>query len=234
MKNPIYRINKVSIIKNNNKILEIRKLDIHRGSCYVIYGDIGSGKTTFLDLLYKKEPVSSESIFYEIADLNSINAKSYYRDVYHVSQNLKLPWFQISVKDYIHKRVNSFPKLTDPEKRIGSIIIKMKLEKYLNKDFRKLSDGERRWIELAVSIASDTKVLLIDGFGQYLDDEKISLLSRILYRKINFDGVTAVISTHMREKLSRIASVFIRLDNGKIVSVRSKKQSSPPYRKYKK
>ena len=49
MKNPIYRINKVSIIKNNNKILEIRKLDIHRGSCYVIYGDIGSGKTTFLD-----------------------------------------------------------------------------------------------------------------------------------------------------------------------------------------
>ena len=101
----------------------------------------------------------------------------------------------------------------------------MKLNKYLDRDFKKLSDGERRWIELAVSIACDTKVLLIDGFGQYLGEEKINILSQILYRKINYDGVTVIICTHIRERLSRIASVFIRLDQGKIVSVRSKKKA---------
>ena len=77
---------------------------------------------------------------------------------------------------------------------------------------------------MAVSIACDTKVLLIDGFGQYLGEEKINILSQILYRKINYDGVTVIICTHIRERLSRIASVFIRLDQGKIVSVRSKKR----------
>ena len=106
----------------------------------------------------------------------------------------------------------------------------MKLNKYLDRDFRKLSDGERRWIELAVSIACDTKVLLIDGFGQYLGEEKINILSQILYRKINYDGVTVIICTHIRERLSRIASVFIRLDQGKIVSVRSKKRKPSSHR----
>ena len=106
----------------------------------------------------------------------------------------------------------------------------MKLKKYLPLDYRKLSDGEKRWIELAVAIASDTKVLLIDGFGQYLGEDKINILSKILYRKINYDGATVIISTHVRERLARIASVFIRLDEGKIVSVRSKGKSKNNYR----
>ena len=109
----------------------------------------------------------------------------------------------------------------------------MKLNKYLERDYRKLTDGERRWGELAVSIACDTKVLLIDGFGQYLGEERMNILTRILYRKINFDGVTVIVCTHAQERLSRIASVFIRLDQGKIVSVRSKKKHSAPYKKYK-
>ena len=225
MKNPIYSISKVLIKKDNRNILDIRQLDIHRGSCYVIYGDVGSGKTTLLNLLFKKEKISDGSIVYENNDLASISTANYHKDVCCVSQELKLPWFKVSVRDYINKNVNSHTSPTDPKRRIKNIISKMKLNKYLDRNYKELSDGERRWVELAVSIACDTKVLLIDGFGQYLGEEKINILSQILYRKINFDGVTVVICTHIRERLSRIASVFIRLDQGKIVGVRSKKRS---------
>ena len=230
MKNPIYSISKVVIKKDDRKVLDIKQLDIHRGSCYVIYGDVGSGKTTLLNLLFKKEQISDGSLLYEDTDLDSISKANYNKDIYHVSQELKLPWFKVSVQDYINKNVNSHTSLTDPKRRIKSVINKMKLSKYLDRDYRKLSDGERRWVELAVSIACDTKVLLIDGFGQYLGEEKINILSQILYRKINFDGVTVVICTHIRERLSRIASVFIRLDQGKIVGVRSKKKHSSSYK----
>ena len=119
-------------------------------------------------------------------------------------------------------------------KSIKNIINKMKLNKYLERDYRKLTDGERRWVELAVSIACDTKVLLIDGYGQYLGEERMNILSQILYRKINFDGVTVIVSTHSKDRLSRIGSVFIRLEQGKIVSVRSKKKYSAPYKQSKK
>jgi len=224
MKNPIYSVNKVLVKRDNRDILNVKQLDIHRGSCYVIYGDVGSGKTTLLDVLFKSYKPLCGTIKYESNDLSSIKNSDYFKEVYHVSQELKLPWFKITVRDYIDKNVMSHTNLGDPKKRIKSTISKMKLNKYLDRDFRKLSDGERRWIELAVSIACDTKVLLIDGFGQYLGEEKINILSQILYRKINYDGVTVIICTHIRERLSRIASVFIRLEQGKIVSVRSKKR----------
>lgn len=224
MKNPIYSVNKVLVKRDNRDILDVKQLDIHRGSCYVIYGDVGSGKSTLLDVLFKSHKPLSGTIKYENNELSTIRNSDYFKEVYHVSQELKLPWFKITVRDYIDKNVMSHTNLGDPKKRIKSTISKMKLNKYLDRDFRKLSDGERRWIELAVSIACDTKVLLIDGFGQYLGEEKINILSQILYRKINYDGVTVIICTHIRERLSRIASVFIRLDQGKIVSVRSKKR----------
>jgi len=224
MKNPIYSVNKVLVKRDNRDILDVKQLDIHRGSCYVIYGDVGSGKSTLLDVLFKSHKPLSGTIKYENNELSTIRNSDYFKQVYHVSQELKLPWFKITVRDYIDKNVMSHTNLGDPKKRIKSTISKMKLNKYLDRDFRKLSDGERRWIELAVSIACDTKVLLIDGFGQYLGEEKINILSQILYRKINYDGVTVIICTHIRERLSRIASVFIRLDQGKIVSVRSKKR----------
>jgi ABC-type ATPase involved in cell division len=54
----------------------------------------------------------------------------------------------------------------------------------------------------------------------------MSILSGILYKKINYDGVTVIVCTHIRERLSKIASVFIRLDQGKIVSVRSHKKKT--------
>jgi len=224
MKNPIYSVNKVLISKEGRNVLDIKQLDIHRGSCYVIYGDVGSGKSTLLDLLFKKHGTGNGQVLYENQDISAIKKSNYYKEVYHISQELKLPWFRISVRDYINKNVMSHTNLGDPKKRIKSTISKMKLNKYLDRDFKKLSDGERRWVELAVSIACDTKVLLIDGFGQYLGEEKINILSQILYRKINYDGVTVIICTHIKERLSRIASVFIRLDQGKIVGVRSKKK----------
>ena len=225
MKNPIFSISKLQIKKHNRKILDIRKLDVHRGSCYVIYGDIGAGKSTLLNVLFKKESISKDLIRYDNKDISLISKSSYYKDVCYISQRIEAPWFKVSVENYIKKKVNTYNNLSDPKKRISSVISKMKLKKYLSSDYRNLSDGERRWIELAIAIASDTKVLLIDGFGQYLGEEKINILSKILYRKINYDGATVIISTHVRERLSRIASVFIRLDEGRIVSVRSKGKS---------
>ena len=41
-----------------------------------------------------------------------------------MSQGLKLPWFQISVENYIDKKINSHTGLTDPKKRIKNIINK--------------------------------------------------------------------------------------------------------------
>ena len=224
MKNPIYKISNLKAKEGNNLILDIKKLEIHRGSCYVFYGDVGSGKTTLLNFLAKNRQNKNDVIYYESKDINKISKAEYLKETYFVPQEMKSPWFGVTVNDYLLKKLKSYKNLSNPDRKASDIIRKMNLKKYLTRNLKELSPGEKRWIELALAIAADTKVLFVDGFGQYLGDDKINSLSRILYRKINYDGVTVIIGTHIREKLSKIASVFIRLDAGRIVSVRSKKK----------
>ena len=58
MKNPIFEIKNVSVSKSNVNILSIKKFDIHRSACYLINGNMASGKTLILDLLAKKNPTN--------------------------------------------------------------------------------------------------------------------------------------------------------------------------------
>lgn len=225
MKHPIFQIKKLKLKENGKSLLDIRKLEIHRGSCYVFYGDIGSGKTTLLDLLSRNRSVPADHVFFEKDDLSKISSTKYSQETHYVHQSFKKPWFGVTVKNYMYKKIKSYNHLTNHKKKLNDIINKMNLTYLLKLDLRKLSDGERRWVELALAIACDTKVLFIDGFGQFLSSEKINVLSKILYKKINYDGVTVIVSTHIRERLSKIASVFIRLDRGNIVSVRSHKKN---------
>lgn len=228
MRNPIYEIKNLKSEGKDKFVLNIKKLEIHRGSCYVFYGDVGSGKTTLLNSMAKIKSVSKDIIKYETKDISTLSKSEYRKDVYFVPQKIDIPWFKISVNDYLLKKISSYKHLSDPKRKVSDIVRKMGLSKYLDRNFKGLSPGEQRWVELAISIAADTKVLFIDGFGQYLGDDKINSLCRILYRKINYDGVTVIVATHIREKLSKISSVLIKLDGGKIVSVRSKKKPYKP------
>tara|TARA_B100000959_G_C14627877_1_gene479020 strand:- start:335 stop:640 length:306 start_codon:yes stop_codon:yes gene_type:complete len=96
---------------------------------------------------------------------------------------------------------------------------------------KSLTPGELRWVVLATQIAADTKVLIIDEYEQHLGKEEIKKLNTILYRKINYDGITLITTTQNKDIFSRLASVIITLDNGKIISLRSFGKKKQNYRK---
>ena len=83
---------------------------------------------------------------------------------------------------------------------------------------------------MAAQIAADTKVLFIDEYEQHLGKEDLKKLNSILYRKINFDGVTVIVSTQNKDTLNRLASVYITLENGRITSLRSFSKKRDKYR----
>ena len=228
---PIYSIKDLHFSNQKNELF-IKQFDIHRGACYVFEGKMGSGKTTLLDILYSRRKINAGDIHFEQKNIRSYSNNEYQNQIAVVPQRFISPWG--TVKNYIFKTIKKYSHIKNVDKHFDSIVKKMNLSLLLNRKMKTLTPGECRWVVLASQIASDAKVLFIDEYELHLGKDDINKLNNILYRKINYDGVTLITSTHNRDLLSRLASVIITLENGRIIGLRSFSKRKENNKRYKK
>ena len=224
---PLYTIKDLYVSKGDEDTLAIKQFDIHRGACYVFEGRMGSGKTTFLDILYMRRKVQRAEIMFEEKNIYKYSNQEYQDQVAIVPQIFNPPWG--IVRNYMGKTIGKFSHIKNQEKRMDEICRKMNLTNLLNRKMKSLTPGELRWVVLATMIGADSKVLFIDEIEMHLGKDDLKNLISILHRKINYDGVTVILSTQNKELLSRIASVTITLENGRITSVRSSGKKKERY-----
>lgn len=232
MPQPIFCFNNVSYESKGKNILMIKKFEMHRGVTYVIDGSMGSGKTSFIDILARNIKVTSGDCEYEQKKISSYSSRRYNDQVAVVPQNFKAPFG--TVGKFLKKTLKKYSHISDPNRIIEDICRKMEIENLLDRKMRELSPGELRWVVLATNIAADTKVLLIDEIEQHLSRNDLIILVKLLYRKSNYDGVTIVVTTQNKDLFSqRLASVTITLEKGRITSVRSANKKRKNYNRKK-
>ena len=198
----------------------------------MISGEMGSGKTTILDIMNKKKNVSNGEVHYEQRLLSKISNSKYNSDIMFVEQINNRPYFK-TVSQYIYQNVKRINQTDKIDKLVKNIVTIMDMKYLLNKKVRALTPSQFRWVELAAKIASFPKVLFIDEIEQHLSINKIKILNKILYRKCNYDGVTIIASTQNREMFNSLSSININLNHGRITSVRTinKANRSKSYKK---
>ena len=225
---PLYSIQDLFVSQGNEDILTIKQFDIHRGACYVFAGRMGSGKTTFLETLYKRKKTKRGEIKFEEKDIHKYSNREYQDQIAIVPQVFNPPWG--TVRNYMSKTIGTFSHIRNADKRMDELSKKMSLTHLLSRRMKSLTPGEMRWVLLATMIGADSKVLFIDEYEQHLGTKDIKKLDNILYRKINYDGITLITTTQNKDLLSRLASVTITLENGKITSLRSFNKKKDNYR----
>ena len=221
MKKPIFKIKDLSFDKNELKILNIKKFEIHRSACYLFNGNMASGKTLLLDILSKDNLNYKGEIKFEGKNLNKINKSKYKSEIMYVRQDFKAPYFK-TVKSYIYSQINKYGSNQNSEKVISDIIKVMDFKYIIDLKMRSLTPGQLRWVDLASKIAAFPKVLFIDELELHLNMVKIKNLCKILYRKVNYDGITIIATTQNKDYFDGLSSVCININHGRITSVRSK------------
>ena len=221
MNNPIFEMRNLEYKNNNNLLLKIKKFEIHRGACYLFKGDMGSGKTLLLDILNKSNSSYKGEVVYDGVNLKKYSTKNYNREISVVHQVQRRPFFT-TVEQYIYKNIKKTNPKNKADKILNSISKAMNLKFLLKINVRKLTPPQFRWVDLAAKIASNPKVLFIDEMEQHLSKENINILSKLLYRKCNYDGVTLVCSSLNARLFSSLVSVTISLKHGRISSLRSR------------
>ena len=222
MQKSIFSIKKLSYTIKGTKILNINNFDLHRGVMYLFTGFIGSGKSTLMQVLAKEKKIQNGNVLYENKNLENISKNKYSNDIVFLDQSNKRPWFGISVKNYMLKNIKNNGKQKNHAKSFDKICNSMKISNFiLDKNIKVISEGEFRWIKLAICIALDSKVLIVDYIDKNLDYNKSTILNRVLKRKTSYDGVTIIASTYNPDFFKLSASVIIKMDKGRILQVRS-------------
>ena len=231
MDKPIFKVNNIQFKKGNETLLNIKNFEFHRGACYMLSGEMGSGKSLTLNILNKNLKPHTGEIYYENDNFNNISMSNYSKDITCVTQETKRPFFK-TVHQYIDSHVRSVNQADKIDKLVNNIITVMDIKYLVDRKVRSLTPGQFRWVDLAAKIASYPKVLFIDEIEQHLSMSKIKILNKILYRKCNYEGVTLIATTQNREFFSSLVSVNINLNHGRITSVRS--SSNKKRKSYKK
>ncbi|MDO5725003.1 MAG: ABC transporter ATP-binding protein [Tissierellia bacterium] len=198
------------------KIINDLSFCFEKGKKYVILGESGSGKSTFLKLLMGYFEDYSGKILYSNKDLKNINYSSLYNQISVLHQNLFL--FEDTLENNIklYKPVDNF--LYDKAIDMANLRqVKERLKKndsLIRDNGTNLSGGEKQRIAIARCLVNQTELLFIDEATANLDPEN----SRIFYNIITkLPNTTCIAITHERDRdILNCFDEILLLENGKL------------------
>lgn len=205
--------------KAGNNILNDLNLDIKKGDFIGIYGESGSGKTTFLDLLISLINPDKGELIINQEKLDNSDIKNNFRNsLAYISQN------QFILDDTIKNNIIFRSKEEFNKKKFDYAIKKSNLTNLINSLEKKentlmgesgnfFSGGQIQRVIIARSIYEDNQILIFDEATNALDSVTEENIFNDL--KNNFQDKTIVIVTH-NEGLKKYFNKIIQIKNGKI------------------
>lgn len=212
----LLELNNVSFTDGGKTVLKDVSLSVENGDFVSITGPSGGGKSTFLRLIAHLISPSEGSIKYKNKSVFEYDPVLLRRDISYCFQIPCL--FGPKVIDDL-----SFPfSLRKKEFNESSARILLEMfnldDSYINKDTLNLSGGEKQRISLVRTLLFEPSVLLLDEITSALDKENASMLLSAV-NSLNTDrGVTVLWVTHNQEALAGSAGLFVRIEDGRILS----------------
>ncbi|MBC8344946.1 MAG: ATP-binding cassette domain-containing protein [Candidatus Marinimicrobia bacterium] len=211
----IYDIKGLKKSYGDHLILNIRRLEIHRGTIYGMIGSIGSGKSTFLNILAGVTKQTDGTVKFENEEFET-------NWLGKIKQNREIAlanFASISSGSTVSDIVKSIDK-NRLEKHTSNYFQNGSLSVLLKRKLAALSPGELSLLNMIIALESDPRVLMIDDYGVFFDKNMESDFRKKIVRMNKDLGTTIVLAAPSDQHIKRVASVLIYLDNGHISKIR--------------
>ena len=213
-------LNNVSLVFQGGSVaLSNITTSINDGEFVYLVGHSGSGKSSFLKLLYK-EYISTKGEI-EVAGLNVVQLPKWKTPL------LRRKLGVVTQEPQLLENRNTYENISfalevmgstgeEIESKTNTLLDLVELNENAFKFPDQLSGGEQTRVSIARSLANNPLILLCDEPTGNLDpDLSIQIVS--LLEKINRAGTTVVMATHDSSIVNRRKKRVIELSNGKIV-----------------
>ena len=213
-------LNNVSLVFQGGSVaLSKITTSINDGEFVYLVGHSGSGKSSFLKLLYK-EYISTKGEI-EVAGLYVVELPKWKTPL--LRRNLGI----VTQEPQLLENRNTYENISfalevmgstaeEIESKTNTLLDLVELNENAFKFPNQLSGGEQTRVSIARAIANNPLILLCDEPTGNLDpDLSVQIVS--LLEKINRAGTTVVMATHDSSIVNRRKKRVIELSNGKIV-----------------
>lgn len=202
-------------------IFENLNLEINSDQITSVVGKNGSGKTSFLNLIFGLDVDFIGDIVINGKTINS-NIKNkeiniIRKDIFYMSQNFQKQLFNINILEDIRYGICNFD-----EQRLNELLKSFNLkEEILNKSYFELSSSELKKILIIKMIISDKKIILLDDPTNGLDQKSVSNLIKIL-KKEKRNGKIIIISSQESNFLLSVSDNILILDDRNLLKKENK------------
>lgn len=189
-------------------------MHIPKGSIYGFVGKNGAGKTTLIRLLCGlQEPTSGTFTLYGISNDDKkistsrrrmgavVETPSIYMDM-TAEDNLK--------QQYLTLGLPSFDGITELLTLVG-------LEQTGKKKAKHFSLGMKQRLGIAIALAGDPDFLVLDEPTNGLDPQGIVEIRELILKLNKERQITVLISSHILDELSRLATYYGIIDKGRMI-----------------
>ena len=191
-------------------------LDIRKGDKIALIGSNGAGKSTLMKMMVGLLKPSSGDILIHQKSIHSIKPEILSKQISMVYQNPE----DMFIKDSIQSDISyamEVRKTQEKEERTRQLLDRFRLTELAHRDGRLLSGGQMRRASLAIGVALNPEILLLDEPTANLD---IATRKEILCTLDDLKEITdtVMIATHDMQLVCDWAERIIVLCEGKVVA----------------
>ena len=214
-------VNNLSVSYENNIIIEDMDLCIPKGKISIIIGANGCGKSTLLKTISRINKPRKGDIFINNKDIKRIKEKDIAKEVAFLPQGPVCP-SGLTVRELVAFGRFPYQKIigglnSHDKEVIDWAIEETGLSEFDNREVDSLSGGQRQRAWIAMTLAQETEIIMLDEPTTYLDMSYQLEVLEVLQKLNKEKNITVVIVLHELNNACRFADNIIGLKKGKII-----------------
>lgn len=210
----------VTIFQDERPVVSDLNLLVNKGEFVYLLGKTGSGKSSFLKVLYGDVPLKQGSGRICGYDIGSLKP----REIPYLRRKLGIVFqdFQLLGDRSVYENLNFVMKATgwrDENKikaRIEEVIKQVGLEGKINKMPHELSGGEQQRVSIARALVNNPELILADEPTGNLDPETSEEILKIL-KQLSDNGQAVLFATHDMLVYNKFKSRTLLFENGRVI-----------------
>lgn len=213
-KEKILILDKVSKQFGGIQAVEDFSMSMDKGELRCLIGPNGAGKTTVFKMVMGVYPASSGRIVFQGEDITSISASKRARKGMSIKMQVPGVYEELTLRENMRIAAENYVPKKQLDEEIDRLIELVHIQDLGNPQVKNMSHGQQQWLEIAMALASNPSLLLLDEPAAGLGPEETEFTAELV-TSLNKQGLSILFIEHDMNFVRKIANQVTVLYYGK-------------------